>query len=634
MPARWADEACSRQQPAGRFTGTSCPDAAWGAAPAMPAEEAEDNTVDFIIAMQRPDLTKAEEQACARFLVSMTDDSDLHRFARSPTGLVEAVLYYHDFASNLSVVQRAASLSRCTTLSGSHGEWTRTDDLVSPQQRAFLAEFNFIEERPAYPMGAILAKHDTVLGVDVQAHCVPPQVWSVPTGTGVATYSNTDIVDHFVITEPNDWYPLVTSEDYWIVWCPQAGIAVRRAMSYVSAIQFMAATPVAARNYTVDWFGLRCFMEHISPLTVPGRVAFLNGNHGEATNTDDVRARRQRATRQRRQARTVRRRRPAARQSNLVVPLSSCALKYARAIADPFSPASAGACVPTFPSPDSMKTRTLTRAVTVVVGTAGIGGAFLSSSCVSDAPIAAVTTAQYSGSNLVMPSSEVPGDFAYALPNAPFAKADISGGGIRFRCVSYGIKISYSGTQLDMGGTIAGFFDPAHDVVGGLAHTVQTVSNLPYGSFENVDRRMNFRLQTAGVNAHETTFEDNFNPYCPNSQTTYYSMSRFGSIGAIVISGKPGTTFNLEIVQHIEYIGRPTAGAATPTHTDSRGFEMVQQAAGQLATATANNRRSSWDVMRELLAHAASEVAPIAANGISLLARGVVRNQRRALGFH
>lgn len=527
-------------------------------------------------------------------------------------------------------------------LNGTHGEATNSDDVLTAAQHQFAEQYGVIDITPVFPTGLLGSATTGNYQADVRVHFVQPEAWPSTTGRSFAAYGNSLVVDEFYITDPVDWIPVIAATNYWTVWSPQAGIAVYPLSNYNQAVPFNAvqSTVSVPRHFTTDWFGLRCLMEQIDPIAPAGRVAFLNGNNGEATNTDDVRRNRggrRRQARQRPAPAPARRRQRRPRRAPVTrhgLSLSSCAMKYAKAIADPFSPESAGACIPTFPSPDSMKVKTMTRAVTIVVGSSGVGGAFLCTSAASDVPIAAVTTAQFSGSVLTMPAVAVTGDFAFAYPNAPFTMSDFVSDSVEARQVSYGVKVGYTGTQLDMGGTIAGYFEPMHRTVAMDANNVQSISNLPYGSFENVDRRMNFRLQTASVDTHETIFEENVNPYCNNTETTSYDQVRQGACGVIVVYGKAGTTFNIEIVQHLEYIGRAVASSVTPTHTDSRGFEMVQQAAGQLATATASNRQSSWSVMQRLLTHAASELAPVAMQGISLVARGIAGRQRAALGFH
>lgn len=356
--------------------------------------------------------------------------------------------------------------------------------------------------------------------------------------------------------------------------------------------------------------------EYVPSNATPAAMAFLNGNNGEWTNSDDVK--KVGARKARVQIRVIKkgaRKRTAARKPRATIPrgpaLSHCALKYARAIAAPFSPDAFGSCVPVFPSPDSQKVHSLRRAFVFNVGTGGIGGIFIAPCASSQGYNVVGTTPTYAGTTLQLPATLDATVSAGAASTLPFGNADFGTGeaGVRARIVSTGVRIKYVGTQLNMGGSIAGFFDPNHTPVGNNIYDMGDVTNLPYASFESVDRRMNFAIQTAAVSAHDVQFQDRGYCYTPNA-TLDYSGFKSAAIGAVVVTGEPGNAFELEMITHVEYIGAPASSALTKTHTDARGFEMVQQASGQLASETANNRQSTWSVMTRLLGQAARDLAP------------------------
>lgn len=601
--------------------------------------------------LTRESLSGDDSDFAAEHLVTWSDWTLLSLLSDCDKAFDLLAEYFSMSTPNRVVCKKAAGLWLMMIngqLSGAHGEWTGLDD-ISAAQRSILAAYNIGRQSiAAADMGAI--------------------AYRVPAGS---------LPEHlvFVHAENDGWFgeydtnPEELSTTHY--WCGALDGVSSATDVYTLYGQITTVDPDMSVRISCPQLGMTLFWQGSSPLVgyaittpevfytgllpvteaweeVHGRVAFLNGNHGEATNTDDVRKKaRSRRARQKRRV-TRRPRRPPRRQASGALGLSPCATKYALAIARPFDPAAAGACIPVFPSPDSQKVTCVQRAVTLVVGTGGVGGAFLAPSASNSHPNVVVTTAQYSGNDLIIPSPEIPGEWVAGSPSSlPYSgdelgETDYGPAGVRARIVSFGVRVTYTGTQLDMGGQIAGFFDPAHN---GVSKTVTwTLANMttqPYVSYETVDRRMNFQIQTASVDAHEVAFEPGVRLYSTNMPGDHHDLPNYigvrnDAIGVIMVVGKPGTTFNLEIVTHVEYVGAPCSAALTQTHTDARGFEVVQQAAGQLARSTASNRTDNWTVMRRLITGALRDLAPVAINAIGAYnpaAGQLARVAGRALGF-
>jgi len=605
--------------------------------------------------LTRESLSGDESDFAAEHLVAWSDWTLLSLLSECDKAFDLLAEYFGMSTSNEVVCRKAAGLWLMLIngqLSGAHGEWTGLDD-ISAAQRSILAAHNIDQlSIAAADMGAIAYR--------VPASSTPEHL--------VFVHAENDGWFGEYYTSPGN----LSTTHYWCGALDGVSAAdnVQTLLSQITIVD-----PDMSVRICCPQLGMTLFWQGTSPLVgyaittpevfytglpspvsedweeVHGRVAFLNGNHGEATNSDDVKKRAQ-ARRARQRGRVNRRPRRAARRQvpvGGVVGLSPCAAKYALAIARPFAPGAAGACIPVFPSPDSQKVSCIQRAVTLVVGTAGVGGAFLAPSASNNHANVAVTTAQYSGTNLSIPSPGLPGEWITGFPSSlPYngnelGPSDYGPAGVRSRIVSFGVRVTYTGTQLDMGGQIAGFFDPSHNGVSqGVTWTLANMTTQPYVSYETVDRRMNFQIQTASVDAIEVAFEPGARQYSTNMtgsdhDNSGYSGVRNDAIGVIMVVGKPGTTFNLEIVTHVEYVGAPCSAALTPTHTDARGFEIVQQAAGQLARSTASNRTDNWTVMRRLITGALRDLAPVAINAIGAYnpaAGQLARVAGRALGFH
>lgn len=599
--------------------------------------------------------TGDEVNFAAEHLVTWSDWTLLSLIAESEKAFDLLVAYFGMSTSNQLICRTAAGLWLMLIngqLSGAHGEWTGLDD-ISAAQRSILAAHNLTRlSIAAADLGAIayrvptgttpehlvfvhsvndgwFGEYDTTPGTQMTTHYWCGSLDGTSSATNVATLL-TQITTVDANMSVRICCPQLGMTHFWQGTSSLVGYAITTPEVFFTGLPTLVGA---------DWE------------EVPGRVAFLNGNNGEATNTDDVKknARKRAARPKRRVNRQPRRaaRRPAP--ARPAMGLSPCATKYALAIARPFAPAAAGACIPVFPSPDSQKICCIQRAVTLVVGTGGVGGAYLAPCVANNVANVVVTTAQYAGTDLALDSPEIPGDWSLGYPSSlPYGGSvleptDLGPAGVRSRIVSFGVRVTYTGTQLDMGGQIAGFFDPSHNGVGQTVDwTLANMTTQPYVSYEAVDRRMNFQLQTASVDAHEVSFEPGNRLYSlnldgGNHDTSTYTGVRNDAIGVIMVVGKPGTTFNLEIVTHVEYVGAPCSSAVTPTHTDARGFEVVQQAAGQLARSTASNRNDNWQVMRGLISGALRDLAPVAISAVGAYnpaAGQLARVAGRALGFH
>lgn len=281
--------------------------------------------------------------------------------------------------------------------------------------------------------------------------------------------------------------------------------------------------------------------------------------------------------------------------------MSHCAQKYARAIADPFNPASVGSCVPVYPAPPSYKVTAHQRVFTVTVGSMGIG-CFRFNPCPFNNRIScAGTTSVFDGTTLEDYASNSEW-VAEGFTTLPFG----TGSGVQARVVSASARVTYTGTALDLSGMFVSMVDPDHTALPNTLN-LTAASSLPYARVENTKRRMTNLSPVFGIKPHETDYT-----------LAYYPLSGYtGTDGvaalneapcAFLVSGVPGTTFNVELIVHVEYIGRPAVAGLTKSHTDSRGFEMVQQAGAQLASYLASSANAAWPTMRRLLIEAGRDV--------------------------
>lgn len=419
--------------------------------------------------------------------------------------------------------------------------------------------------------------------------------WSSPDNVSSLFYSNGNMI---VSVDP--WYTAagrVYADDHWLLVAPREGV-------FWSHGTDMIARQMYRNNrtwlFTTEYCNFVRIIDAISgvsvPETVDGEVAFLNGANGEWTNKDDVR----KGQKQKRQARQPRRARPKRQRGTIA--LSHCAQKYARAIADPFNPACVGACVPVYPAPPSYKVTAHQRILTVTVGSAGVGAFKFNPSPWNNVRCAAATTASFDGSTLedVVQNAE--------WVTTPFSTLPFSNqvGGVQARVVSASAKVTYTGTALDLSGMFVSAVDPDHEKLDNTLD-LTAMSTLPYARVENTKRRMNNLSPMFGIKPHETDYLTLMYPLSTYTGGTWLDGLNRAPCGFLV-SGVPGTTFNVELIIHVEYVGRPAVTGLTKSHTDSRGFEMVQQAGAQLASHLASTAQAAWPTMRRLLVEAGRDV--------------------------
>lgn len=288
--------------------------------------------------------------------------------------------------------------------------------------------------------------------------------------------------------------------------------------------------------------------------------------------------------------------------SQMSLPLSECAGKYATAIADPWAPEAEGACVPTFPSRPSQKVTAFGR-FTVTIGTGGFGFVVFAPSLASDGYTGYFSTGTFAGTSCST-STGVTGVSRFQMSNIPVSINDfvesipesgnsLTGG----RIVSFGASAEYTGTELNRGGLIYALVEPGHESIHGF--TTADMGSYREVSIQRVTEKKVW-ISTFGQSAQEVQYPDDFAnlstnvdrirkvyPYSRGQQSDY--AADVGSpIMGFIFTGTSQNTFEVECVLHAELIGYKSQTMLTPSHSDSRGFEVVQQAAGNL-----NNARSA-----------------------------------------
>lgn len=323
--------------------------------------------------------------------------------------------------------------------------------------------------------------------------------------------------------------------------------------------------------------------------------------------------------------------------------LSQCAAKYASAIANPWSPGAAGACVPYGDSRSSQKTTTFAR-FDAVVGTNGIGFAIFTPTIVNDFATAWYTSATFTGTTAAvvttgLNTTSTVGVNFINMANLPYqfsslaqTQAATAGGQLnRGRIVSYGISASYTGTELNMGGLVYCFSDPAHNNMQGAS--IAQLGTRMESDVSNVSRDKCW-LMASAVDSDELEYpgyggtpSEALGAYFPFSRNAYLdSASATGNFtnGAapliIMFTGVAGNTLHIEIVQHSEFVGPITEGKTTPSVMDAEGTMTVLAAANKVPLMKVANPGVGYGkLFFKALEYTGRELLPVAVGALKAM---------------
>lgn len=321
--------------------------------------------------------------------------------------------------------------------------------------------------------------------------------------------------------------------------------------------------------------------------------------------------------------------------------LTSCALRFAAAIADPFGIASQGACIPTNPAINSQKVHSFSR-FDAVVGTNGLGFVTIHPCLGSDALISYVTGVTFAGVNgtcLTANNTLVTGVSRQLATNLPYttnnilASDSVHVGVAAGRIVSVGVRMWYTGTTLNESGLTYCYVSPSHEPANvqtanvSLAMTTGTLANFEQTVISPLTRNeccmtifpisrneMEYYqfVNDASLGTNDTVTQAVYPFSCGysnqgNNFTDSVASINAGSAPAIIMfTGYAGNTVHVEIIQHVEYIGVATAGRTTKDVSDEEGAGHVIAAAlimQENATANAGKVKQPgmWSMMYDAL---------------------------------
>lgn len=326
--------------------------------------------------------------------------------------------------------------------------------------------------------------------------------------------------------------------------------------------------------------------------------------------------------------------------------MSECASKYYASIARPFSTQAMGACLPFQPDRDSLKVQGMVR---IPVTTASNGAAFVmfSPTLAFDALSGWYTTGAKSLPAVIDNAGASPNMQAFSFPTLPFSAADFNGNLVAGRVVSVGVRMTYTGSVSDMAGLYFSYADPEHSTVNALSCD-PTGANQLLSNYETKLTRVSERAFEVGftvVNANEHDYSGfsearaygstiatglrSVYPWSKNVDANNLGPSEAGRVGAAapciivgVLGQTTGKNFYVEIIQHIEYVGKKAGYGLTPSHNDHNAGNIITAAADRAQAEYCAGTQSWSATMANVLKRVASEAtSPTGKAAIGLVAR-------------
>lgn len=253
-----------------------------------------------------------------------------------------------------------------------------------------------------------------------------------------------------------------------------------------------------------------------------------------------------------------------ARVSTPMTVADRCLVDYTASILDPFN--GPEACVPVWPSPPSMKIRARSRG-TLVVGTTGTGMITTSLQPGNDASGTGaqichsdntfnVNSIQTSGTGVVQINTNGP------FSDGQFGQQDTD---LSFRPISLGLRVRYTGTEENRGGSMAAAYSPHHE----------DLDNAAVGTLLSFDNGQQFPVTREWVTL----------VWMPIRHTEVeYFRDQFGTVAenhilGMLITGALNDTYDFEVAYNYEVIGRD-ARAKTVSVSNSKAFSVMSHLEG------------------------------------------------------
>lgn len=302
---------------------------------------------------------------------------------------------------------------------------------------------------------------------------------------------------------------------------------------------------------------------------------------------------------------------------------SPCLKRWFDCVTDPFSQNAQGACIPAGANISSNRYMGYLRG-DIYIGTAGVGFMALSPSPFNDVNSIWVSDATFTGTTSSIPlvsgvSLQV-GVSGFQMTNNRFSANSILNSNntqrdmpVQARIVGGGLRIYYTGTELNRSGLVSIYSNPQHmcavyDAVTGLSSTgslgtKQETALFPttrtpyeYPLFPHTDEELGYYSFTNSGLGSSAALTHCAYPWSGGLQafkgdgSTVLAGLTSGGVAilagqpttVVIVTGKPGETFHYEVAIHCEAVGDLTEGMRLPADSDPMGVDAMMAAMSRL----------------------------------------------------
>lgn len=266
--------------------------------------------------------------------------------------------------------------------------------------------------------------------------------------------------------------------------------------------------------------------------------------------------------------------------------LTDVASCFAIALSDPFSAVTNAVSMPIANAGPSYKVK-VTKRIVVTTGSTGNAMVTMCPCLANDKKCVVYSSASTFVGPAMTNTSATTGTSIDGFTKLPFNSSHLSdmtnASSVAGRVISFGWKINYIGSETNKGGVYYCLAFSDRSPVNGLAPS-------DIGDYQQTEVRAIDRTPMEGVvypvNSHEWSYSndnqtDSDLVYWPYSNSDSGDATTIPAFIGIAISAVAGTTFELQLVQHVEYIGKGAQPFLTPSESDISGFEHVLSAAGE-----------------------------------------------------
>lgn len=272
-----------------------------------------------------------------------------------------------------------------------------------------------------------------------------------------------------------------------------------------------------------------------------------------------------------------------------------------------------------------------------VIGTQGIGFVALAPTLGSDCQNVWYTNAAFAGTAAaILSANNTPttGVLVATPTQLPYTadilcnQTQLDNERISGRIVAAGLKVTYTGTVLNQSGMYYGLTEPNHGCVSGATQAdigsyqcaaIRPVTRMPLlvvaHPLTDVEDQPQF-LFSASSSSHllyplsnaNTAFNTTYRGPTAYAAGTPIGIGAGGPVSIIIISGVAGQTFQIDVIQHVEYMGNLSQATQTRTHQDAAGAEIVRAAVDQTVAQQSNSYMDTYRKWKSFVGFA-TEVA-------------------------